>query len=54
MQTYFDLALQTHHLRVSGVEQAEDCYPEWERSAHTAVGQVIITTCTVSTLSHSG
>lgn len=28
--------------------------PALERSAHTAVGQVIITTCTVSTLSHSG
>lgn len=54
MQTYFDLALQSHHRRISGVEQAEDCYPEWERSAHTAVGHVIITTCTVSTLSHSG
>ncbi len=28
-------------------------YPAWERSAHIAVGQVIITTCTVSTLSHT-
>lgn len=28
--------------------------PAWERSAHTAVGQIIITTCTVSTLSHTG
>lgn len=28
--------------------------PALERSAHTAVGQVNITTCTVSTLSHSG
>lgn len=42
------------HRCVSGVEQAGDCYPEWERSAHIAVGQVIVTTCTVSTLSHSG
>lgn len=45
----FSIETKTH-----GPAQAEDCYPEWERSAHTAVGQVIITTCTVSTLSHSG
>lgn len=28
--------------------------PLQERSAHTAVGEVIISTCTVSTLSHKG
>ena len=32
----------------------ESFCPAWERSAHIAVGCVIITTCTVSTLSHTG
>lgn len=38
----------------SGFSRLETLCPAWERSAHTAVGQVIITTCTVSTLPHSG
>lgn len=42
------------HIFISLCCRPEIFCPAWERSAHTAVGHVIVTTCTVSTLSHSG